>query len=259
VENCVLKILGRLGLVAVFFFLIGQGAAWMNAAGYTWNVASVRLVQHEFHQLQDFLFRVRERKAPIDIVVVGDRTFLNRTVAWLPRDKTVQTVNFHRFRIDALSILFESMPPGRVGTFIVHHNPLLWSDYRYRGRTQSVDLWRNLDDTDFTIFPVKHVRLVFRTLKDMAASSADWLSEKHDRPKNLDELSFVTQRKELDRLERAIALHKGSRIIWGKDYVGYSRESNRKLYAEMRAYSSSAEAKKRFGEIISLKNLPSKF
>jgi len=196
---------------------------------------------------------------PIDIVVVGDRTFLNRTVAWLPRDKTVQTVNLHRFRVDALSILFESMPSGRVGTFIVHHNPLLWSDCRYRGRTQSIDLWRNLGDTEFNVFPVKQVRLIFRTLKDMAASSADWLSERHVRPNNLDELSFNSQRKELERLERAIALHKGSRIIWGKDYVGYSRKSNPKLYAEMRAYSSSAEAKKRFGEIISLKNLPPKF
>ena len=231
----------------------------MNAAGHTWTVASVRLAQHEFHQLQDFLFHVRERKAPLDIVVVGDRTFLNRTVAWLPRDKTVRTVNLHRFRVDALSLLFEAMPPGRVGTFIVHHNPLLWSDYRYRGRTQSVDLWRQLGDSDFTLFPVQQVRLVFRTLKDMAASSADWLGKQHARPRNLDELSFVAQRKELERLERAIARHKASRIIWGKDYVGYSRTSNPGLFGQMRAYSASPEAKKRFGEILSLKALPSKF
>ena len=231
----------------------------MNAAGHTWNIASIRLVNHEFHQLQDFLFHVRTLKAPLDIVVVGDRTFLDRTVAWLPRDKTVRAVKFHRFRIDALSLLFESLPPGRVGTFILHHSPLLWSDYRFRGRTQSVDLWRNLGDAEFTLIPVKQVRLAFRTLKDMAASGSDWQGEFHRRPKNLDELSFVTQRKELDRLERAIARHKGSRIIWGRDYVGYSRTSNPALFGRMRQYSFSPEAKKRFGEIMSLKDLPSKF
>jgi hypothetical protein len=254
-----LKLLGRLGLVAVFFLLIGQGAVWMNASGHTWNLASIRLVQHELHQLQDFLFHVRDRKAPLDIVVVGDRTFLTRTVAWLPQDKAVRVINLHRYRIDALSLLFEMMPPDRVGTFIVHHSPLLWSDYRFRGPTQSVELWRNLGDAEFTLFPVKQVRLVFRALKDMAASSADWLTKKHGRPNNLDELSFNSQRPELARLERAIARHKNSRIIWGKDYAGYSRKSNPQLFVEMRVYSRSVEAKKRFGDIISLKDLPSKF
>lgn len=245
----------RIGIFAALFLLIGQAAAWMNSTGFTWRLLSPRLVDHQAHQLEAFLFALERKESALDVLIIGDRGFLDRAVQNLPAGKSVETINLLNFRLDTLARLFRLVPHDKVKTFVLQNSPLAWSDYRYRGVTQSVRLWSTKRPWRWVFFPVDDVRTVFRSVADTAGRGAVWLEKQRQRHKNLDELHFLTDRKELTALETAMRRHGMARAIWVEDFTGYDRSSNPDLFKAIAAYAVSKEAKERFGRFVDFTGL----